>query len=56
MSNLNVLALIVLTRAICCIAAIAGAVYLAKEGKDGWGWLVFLAIVIGSSGYTYKGE
>lgn len=30
------------------LAAIAGAVYLADQGKDGWGWLIFLAICIGS--------
>jgi hypothetical protein len=27
------------------IALIAGVVYLASTGKDGWGWLVFLLII-----------
>ena len=28
------------------IALIAGVVYLASTGKDGWGWLVFLLFII----------
>lgn len=27
-------------------ACIAGAVYLAANGKDGWGWLIVLAVLI----------
>lgn len=30
-----------------CIFA-AGAVWLAHEGKDGWGWCIFAAIVLGA--------
>ena len=28
------------------IIATAGAVYLAAIGKDGWGWLLFAALVL----------
>jgi hypothetical protein len=27
------------------IACVAGIVYLAANGKDGWGWLIFLLII-----------
>jgi len=27
------------------IALIAGIVYLASTGQDGWGWLVFVLII-----------
>jgi hypothetical protein len=32
------------------IAAIfaGGAIYLAIDGKDGWGWFVFAALVLGA--------
>lgn len=42
----------VICRGIGVLAAIAGAVYLAIEQKAGWGWLIFLAIVLGS--YSLK--
>ena len=28
------------------IACVAGATFLAYEGKDGWGWLIFLAFCL----------
>lgn len=34
------------------LAAVAGAVFLAYEGKDGWGWMVVLALL---SHTTIKG-
>lgn len=37
----------IILRSSCCLLAIAGAVLLAYEGKDGWGWLVFLALCLG---------
>jgi uncharacterized membrane protein HdeD (DUF308 family) len=27
--------------------AVYGAIHLASEGKDGWGWMIFLAIALG---------
>jgi hypothetical protein len=27
------------------MACVAGIVYLAANGKDGWGWLIFLLII-----------
>lgn len=26
-----------------------GAIYLASKGRDGWGWCVFAAIVLGTT-------
>lgn len=31
------------------LAAVIGAVYLASQGQEGWGWLIFLALVMDSS-------
>ncbi len=36
----------VIAWAVVEVAAISGAVYLASQGKDGWGWLIFLALVL----------
>ena len=45
----NTLVLIAIVgKCITTLAAIAGAVYLADQGKAGWGWLIFLAVVLGS--------
>jgi len=35
-------------RGLSVLAAIGGAVYLAHQGKDGWGWLIFLSVILGS--------
>ena len=32
-------------RAAVTILSILAATYLAANGKDGWGWLIFLAII-----------
>ena len=29
-------------------ACVCGAIYLAANGQEGWGWLIFAAIVIAS--------
>lgn len=42
----------ILIRGACSALAIAGAVFLAYKGQDGWGWLIFLAIVLGSYSLT----
>jgi hypothetical protein len=28
-----------------CMASIFGAIFLAYHGKDGWGWMIVLAIL-----------
>lgn len=33
-------------RTAALLACIAGAIYLAQGNHDGWGWLIFLALVI----------
>lgn len=56
MSELTVLFFAVLIKGACIVACIAGVVYLASEGKDGWGWLIFLAIVLGSGSIKYNDD
>ena len=29
---------------LACLASIAGAVFLAYHGKEGWGWMIALAL------------
>ena len=38
--------LVILRLTAACIFA-GGAVWLAMEGMDGWGWCIFAAIVLG---------
>jgi hypothetical protein len=45
------IALVVLRLTAACIFA-AGSVWLASLGKDGWGWMIFAAIVLGGISYT----
>lgn len=42
---MEIIVLEVLRLAAACMFA-AGAVWLASEGKDGWGWCIFAAIVL----------
>ncbi len=46
----------VLLRSLCVLAAIAGVVYLAYHQRDGWGWLIFLAVVLGSYSLTTRAQ
>ena len=48
MSNNTLVLIELVSKGLIALAAIAGAVYLADQGKAGWGWLIFLAICIGS--------
>lgn len=52
MTNNTLLMAVIIGRSVATWLAIAGAVYLANQGKDGWGWLIFLAVVLG--GYSIK--
>ncbi len=53
MSELTVLFFAIFFKSLCLIAAIAGATFLIYHNKDGWGWLIFLAIIVGSTSYKY---
>lgn len=46
--------LVFMRLAAACIFA-AGAIYLASEGKEGWGWCIFAAVVLGGVTLTTKG-
>jgi hypothetical protein len=53
MSN-GILMAFIITRNIAVIAAIVGAVYLASIDMNGWGWLIFAAIVISDTSVKIK--
>lgn len=53
MSELNVLALALTLRAITIIAVTAGVVYLSAKDKPGWGWLIFIGILVCSTSFKY---
>ena len=44
---MEALAIIILRLIVAAIFA-GGAIWLAIEGKDGWGWCIFASIVLGS--------
>lgn len=48
MEENTVIMIIAILRIVLTCTAIAGSVYLAYHGKDGWGWLIVLAIILGS--------
>lgn len=48
MTHSELIAMVVAARSIVALIALAGAIYLAYREKDGWGWLIFLAICMGS--------
>lgn len=53
MSELTVLFFALVFKMISICVAIGGAVFLAYHGKEGWGWLIFLAVILGSTSYKY---
>ena len=56
MTELKVLAFGIFMQTIATCMAIFVAGYLAFYGKDGWGWMIFLAICIGSTSFKYKND
>ena len=51
MDNLGVVGF-ALARLICCALCLVIAYGLAREGKDGWGWFLFVALYLGA--FTVK--
>lgn len=49
MDEYTALIIIVFIKSLATIAAIAAACFLAYYEKTGWGWMIFLALCIGSS-------
>lgn len=41
--------LLILVSNLPTLASVCGAIYLASLGKDGWGWLLFVAIVLSTT-------
>lgn len=50
MSNNTLILIAIIARAVCVVSAVLAATYLANNEKEGWGWMIFLAIVLGSYG------
>lgn len=53
MTELQVIALALIIKGVSLFACVWGVVNLASQGKDGWGWLLFLAAMIASTTYKY---
>lgn len=51
---MDVVKLAVIGRSVGLVASIAAAAFLMWKEKDGWGWLIFLAIVLSS--YSVKSD
>lgn len=49
MSEYAAVVLIVFLKSIVALSAVVGAIYLAYHEKAGWGWMIFLAMVLGFS-------
>lgn len=47
-------AFIVLMAELPAITAVVGAVLMALNDKQGWGWLLFIAVLLGSSSIKVK--
>ena len=47
MSHKTLLALNIGFRCFAAAIALGGATFLAWHGKEGWGWLIFAAILLG---------
>lgn len=54
MTDNNLIFAVALLRGLAVLAAIGGGVYLAYHDKNGWGWLIFLAVCLGS--YSIKAD
>ena len=48
------IALVVFCRSLVTGLAVAGAIYLAQAEKAGWGWMIFLAICLGTYSISRK--
>lgn len=43
--------LIAFFKCLSCLGAIGAAYYLCLNGKDGWGWFIFAAVLLGAGSY-----
>jgi hypothetical protein len=54
MKNETLLALNIGFRLFASVVSLCGATFLAWHGKEGWGWLIFAAIILGSVTVRYN--
>lgn len=45
---MNMVTTLIVFRLIVAAIFAGGAIYLAMNGKDGWGWFIFAALVLGA--------
>jgi len=48
--------IIVTGRLLTAMAAVGGATFLAFHDEAGWGWMIFLAIMLGMVSWSDDGE
>ncbi len=48
MTHQTLVALAIAGHTLTTLSAVAGAVFLAYHGRAGWGWLILLAVCLGS--------
>jgi len=47
--------MLLLASSIASVICVSGAIWLASESKEGWGWLLFMAFVL-SQNLKFKGD
>lgn len=47
MTKMHVIAMLLVARIVAACVATICAYQLALDGKDGWGWMIFLALALG---------
>jgi hypothetical protein len=45
-STINFNDILIISKLICSATALLGATFLAYHKREGWGWLIFAAIII----------
>lgn len=56
MKDNTVVLMFIIFRSLATISVIGGATFLAYHGKDGWGWLIFLAVILGAFSIKTNGD
>ncbi len=48
MSSNDLLALVIILRIIACMIGLVSASIVALQGKEGWGWILFVSLWLGA--------
>jgi uncharacterized membrane protein HdeD (DUF308 family) len=52
----NIFMAAIIARGLAAITALCGAVYLASNGNDGWGWMIFVGLLLGDISFKASAE